>query len=184
LIFAHESCVSPRRAPIPATVPGRLPAASEEIPIVNRILAASLGRALGLGLALGVFATGCGSGGPTMGRVSGTVKVDGQPLTKGTVTFIATDGKNPNATGAIDSSGRYTLQTTEPGDGAVVGSYKVAISDVDADVMNTAVPGMPPPVQKSAIAKTYLDANTSGLTATVESGSNTKDFDLKGAAAK
>ena len=132
----------------------------------------------------GVFATGCGSGGPTMGRVSGTVKVDGQPLTKGTVTFIATDGKNPNATGAIDSGGRYTLQTTEPGDGAVVGSYKVAISDADSNALNTAMPGMPAPVQKSAIAKIYLDGNTSGLTATVESGSNTKDFDLKGAGAK
>jgi hypothetical protein len=186
LIVALESCASLRRAPIPAAVPGRLPVASEEIPIVNRILAASLGRGpgLGLALALGVFATGCGSGGPTMGRVSGTVKVDGQPLTKGTVTFIATDGKSPNATGALDSSGQYTLQTTEPGDGAVVGSYKVAISDVDANVMNTAVPGMPPPVQKSAISKIYLDGNTSGLTATVESGRNTKDFDLKGAGAK
>jgi len=119
-----------------------------------------------------------------MGRVSGTVKIDGQPLTKGTVTFIATDGKNPNATGAIDSSGGYTLQTTEPGDGAVVGSYKVAISDADSEAMNTAVPGMPPPVQKSAIPKSYLNANTSGLTATVEAGRNTKDFELKKAGAK
>jgi hypothetical protein len=163
-----------------------LPVASEENPIVNRIHAAGLGRHLGLGLALafGVLGSGCGSGGPTMGRVSGTVKVDGQPLTRGTVTFIATDSKNPNATGALDSSGRYSLQTTEPGDGAVVGSYKVAISDGDSKAMNTALPGMPPPVQKSAISKIYLDGNTSGLTATVESGSNTKDFELKGASAK
>ena len=43
---------------------------------------------------------------------------------------------------------------------------------------------MPPPVQKSAIAKIYLDGNTSGLTATVESGRNTKDFELKGAGKK
>jgi len=153
---------------------------------VNRLHAAGLGRRSGLGLALafGVLATGCGSSGPTMGRVSGTVKFNGQPLTKGTVTFIATDGKNPNATGALDSSGRYTLQTTEPGDGAVVGSYKVAISDANAEAMNTAMPGMPAPVQKSAIPKTYLDANTSTLTATVEAGGNTKNFDLTGATAK
>jgi len=151
---------------------------------VHRIHAATLGHRIGFGAALliGLFATGCGSGGPVMGRVSGTVKVDGQPLPKGTVTFIPTDGKSPNATGTI-TDGSYTLQTTEPGDGAVVGSYKVAISDVDASALNTALPGMPAPVSKSAIPKTYLDANTSGLTATVESGSNTKDFDLKGAAA-
>lgn len=148
---------------------------------MHRIHAATPGYRIGLGVALlfGLFATGCGSGGPTMGRVSGTVKVDGQPLTKGTVTFIATDSQRPNATGTISSSGTYTLQTTEPGDGAVVGAYKVAISDVDSSALNTALPGMPAPVSKSAIPKVYLDANTSGLTANVESGSNTKDFELK-----
>src|SRR4051794_39512672 len=112
----------------PATS-GRYPTDFQENLIVHRIHAATLGHRIGLGLALvfGLFATGCGSGGPAMGRVSGTVKVDGQPLTKGTVTFVSTDGQRPNATGAIDSNGNYTLQTTEPGDGAVVGSYKVAI---------------------------------------------------------
>jgi len=152
---------------------------------VHRNHAATLLRRAGLGVALifGLFATGCGSGGPTMGKVSGTVKVGGQPLAKGTITFIATDGKNPNATGAIEN-GSYTLQTTEPGDGAVVGSYNVAVSDADSAVMNTAVPGMPAPVQKSGIDKKYLDAGTSGLTATVEAGSNNKDFDLNAAAGK
>ena len=153
---------------------------------MQRIHAATLGHRIGLGAALmfGLCATGCGSGGPTMGRVSGTVKVDGQPLTKGTVTFISTDAQRPNATGAIDSSGGYTLQTTEPGDGAVVGTYNVAISDVDASALNTPMPGMPAPVAKSVIAKTYTDANTSGLTAAVKSGGNTHDFELKGAGAK
>ena len=148
--------------------------------------AATPGLRIGFGTALmfGLFATGCGSSGPAMGRVSGTVKVNGQPLTKGTVTFISTDGNRPNATGALDSSGGYTLQTTEPGDGALVGTYKVAVSDVDASALNTAMPGMPAPVAKSAIAKTYLDANASGLTATVAAGSNTQDFDLKAAGAK
>jgi hypothetical protein len=167
-------------------VPGRHSPVFEENLLVHRIHAATLGYRIVLGVALGfgLFATGCGASGPTMGRVSGTVKVDGQPLTKGTVTFIATDGQRPNATGTISSSGTYTLQTTEPGDGAVVGSYKVAISDVDSSTLNTALPGMPPPVSKSAISKVYLDANSSGLTANVEAGSNTKDFELKKAGAK
>jgi hypothetical protein len=122
---------------------------------------------------------GCGSGGPTMGRVSGTVTFQGKPLDSGTVTFIATDGKNPNATGAIKPGGTYSLQTSEPGDGAVVGDYKVAITDVDPSSFNTPLPGAPAAVPKSAIPKLYQDSSTSGLTAKVESGSNTKDFVLK-----
>lgn len=147
---------------------------------MHRIHAATFARRVGLGLAMtfGLFLMGCGSGGPTMGRVSGTVTVDGKPLSKGTIAFISTDAQRPNATGTI-TDGSYTLQTTEPGDGAVVGEYKVGISDVDSAALNTAMPGMPAPVQKSAIPKTYQDGNTSGLTAKVESGSNTKNFDLK-----
>lgn len=120
---------------------------------------------------------GCGSGGPVMGRVSGTVTYQGKPLPKGTVTFIPTDSTRPSATGTINN-GAYTLQTTEPGDGAVVGGYKVAVSDVDSEVMNTPVPGMPVEAPKSAIPKKYGDANASGLTAEVQSGSQTKNFDL------
>jgi hypothetical protein len=114
-----------------------------------------------------------------MGRVSGKVTADGKPLEAGTVTFISTDGNRPNATGAIASGGSYTLQTVEPGDGAVVGDYKVAISDVDAAALNTALPGAPVTAPKSAIPKMYQDANSSGLTAKVERGSNTHNFDLK-----
>jgi len=113
-----------------------------------------------------------------MGRVSGTVKAGGKPLEAGTVTFVSTDGQRPNATGAIQPGGTYTLQTVEPGDGAVVGDYKVAISDVDSTALNTALPGAPVAAPKSAIPKKYQDANASTLTATVERGSNTKNFDL------
>jgi hypothetical protein len=153
---------------------------------VERFHAAALLRRSGLGVAFMscLLALGCGSGGPVMGRVSGTVTSQGKPLTKGTVTFISTDGQRPNATGAISSSGTYTLQTSEPGDGAVVGQYKVAISDLDPNAFNTPLPGAPVQPQKSAIPKKYLDSNTSGLTATVEPGSNRKDFELDGTDAK
>jgi len=123
-------------------------------------------------------ATGCGSGGPTMGRVSGTVTFQGKPVEKGTVTFISTDGERPNATGDI-KGGSYTLQTTEPGDGAVVGDYKVIISDIDPNIANTELPGMKVKTPKSALPKKYHNADTSGLTVKVESGSQTKDFELQ-----
>jgi len=166
---------------LPRRSPGRPPPLIEEILIVHRFHAAVLGRRIGLGVA--VFAPlvvfGCGSGGPEMGRVSGTVKYQGKPLEAGTVTFIATDGQRPNATGTIQPGGSYSLQTAEPGDGAVVGDYKVAVTDIDPNSFNTALPGAPTKAAKSGIPKQYQDANSSGLTAKVESGSNTRDFDLK-----
>jgi hypothetical protein len=140
----------------------------------HRVWAASAVVALSV-----LVGPGCGSGGPTMGRVSGTVTADDKPLEAGTVTFISTDGQRPNATGDIKPGGTYTLQTVEPGDGAVVGEYKVAISGADAKAMNTALPGAPVKAPKSAIASDYADANKSGLTFKVEPGSNTKNFDLK-----
>jgi len=134
---------------------------------------------IGLGVALmsALAATGCGSSGPTMGRVSGTVTYKGKPIDKGTVTFISTDGERPNATGSIND-GSYTLQTTEPGDGAVAGEYKIAVSDIDSSLGNTELPGMPHKAPKSALPKKYMNADTSGLTAKVEAGSNTKDLPL------
>ncbi len=101
---------------------------------MRRLHAAALRYRVGHVVALlsALAAVGCGSSGPTMGRVSGTVTYKGKPLEKGTVTFLSTDGERPNATGPIQA-GSYTLQTTEPGDGAVVGEYKIAVSDIDPD---------------------------------------------------
>jgi hypothetical protein len=147
---------------------------------VDQYCVAAVGRRIGFIVAVAAMlaAAGCG-GGPTMGRVSGTVSAGGKPLDAGTVTFIATDGQRPNATGAIQPGGSYKLQTAEPGDGAVVGDYQVAISDVDSSTYNNALPGAPVAKPKSAIPSTYQDAKTSGLTARVERGNNKFDFDLK-----
>jgi hypothetical protein len=147
---------------------------------VKRLHAGAPQLRVGLAVALmsALAATGCGSGGPVMGRVSGTVTYQGKPIEKGTVTFISTDSERPNATGDING-GSYTIQTTEPGDGAVVGDYKVVISDIDPNLANTALPGAPVKKAKSALPKKYLNADTSELTVKVESGSQTKDFDLQ-----
>lgn len=137
-----------------------------------------LGVGLGVVLMSALAATGCGSSGPAMGRVSGTVTYKGKPLEKGMVTFIATDGERPNATGPIEA-GSYSLQTTEPGDGAVVGEYKIAVSDLDPNANIPELPGAPSKQPKSALPKQYLSADTSGLTFKVESGSQTKDIALE-----
>lgn len=130
-----------------------------------------------------VFATltssilvGCGASGPAKGSVSGKVTYKGQPVPKGTVTFVAVDAKGRNATGAINPDGSFTLQTENPGDGAILGDYKVTISARD-DVVLDYTPTKPVPPKMLAPAK-YESPESSGLTATVKSGSNTFNWEL------
>jgi hypothetical protein len=61
--------------------------------------------------------SGCG---PTMGTVSGSVTVDGQPVTSGVISFVPADGKGTPVTVDI-TSGNYTAQ-------AAAGSKRVQIS--------------------------------------------------------
>jgi hypothetical protein len=128
--------------------------------------------------ALCVIAMGCGSSGPQMGRVSGTVTHQGKPVTKGSVTFVSTVPERPNANGPIGPDGTYALQTTEPGDGAHVGDYLVSISGKAPEELNNPLPGAPVKVKSDLPAK-YEKPGTSTLKATVSPGSNTVNFDLK-----
>ena len=61
-----------------------------------------------------------GCTGDGMGEVSGTVKVDGQPLEKGASTFFPVDGKAATSGGAI-KDGHYSVRVPE-------GTMKVTIS--------------------------------------------------------
>ncbi|MCG6157783.1 carboxypeptidase-like regulatory domain-containing protein [Rubinisphaera margarita] len=89
----------------------------------------------------------CGCGGssdtPDLGRVSGTVTVDGKPADGVTVLFTPADGGR-SSTGQTDSSGHYELVYSSSEMGAKVGSHAVSISPASAmpndesdDLMNT-----------------------------------------------
>jgi len=127
--------------------------------------------------------SGCGKGNAiSLAKVSGSVTLDGQPLTKGAVQFMPDGSKGttgPMATGKIGPDGKFTLTTSTPDDGAQVGFYKVAVScweEVPFDPNNPKAP--PPP--KSLIPERYADAGMSGLTAEVKSGTkNEFTFELK-----
>ena len=138
----------------------------------------SFRKFLAVGIVVGVstWLSGCGGPGdaPETVAARGTVTVDGKPMPGLSVAFIPSSGKL--ATGETDDQGNFTLTTNEPGDGAVVGSYSVAISQVQE--VTEAMPGMegyekpaPPP-----FAKKYTDAQTSGLTATVNADPSKNDF--------
>jgi hypothetical protein len=129
-------------------------------------------------IAVSAGLVGCGGGPsdtPETVRAGGSVLVDGQPMPGLSVAFIPQNGKL--AVGETDDQGRFTLTTNEPGDGAVVGTYTVAINRVDQNVTE-AMPGMegyqkpePPP-----FAGKYTDASMSGLTATVDADPKKNDF--------
>lgn len=139
-----------------------------------------------------VFVAGCGSS-LKLNPVTGKVTLDGKPITDATVTFTPS-GAGAAAVGRTDANGVYTLMDNR-GDGAAgaeQGEYKVAVlwykpsgkdlsqqtgageEKKDDRAAHTTVQG--PTAQ---LPTSYLNPDTSGLTASVKAGSNTFDFDLK-----
>ena len=92
-------------------------------------------------LTLSVGCSGEDSNRPKTYPVSGTVKLNGNAVEGATVTFQLTEGKE-NAIGSTDKSGKYTLSTFKPNDGAVTGQYKVSITkyDVEAPKVSGSLP--------------------------------------------
>lgn len=114
---------------------------------------------------------GCGNS--KIGYVEGTVNLDGKPLEGAVVTFIPEKGRP--AYGRTNADGWYELQYTREEKGTLIGKNKVTIStervgDPDSD---------DPELQKSVPELVPAKYNRkTELTADVESGSNTFDFEL------
>jgi hypothetical protein len=118
---------------------------------------------------------GCGQD-SKLGRVHGTVRLDGKPLTNGTVRFVPSAGRA--ATGTIQSDGTYTLGTYKTSDGALVGTHKASIVASEAGSDSRPPYEAPKQKSKSLIPERYMAAGTSKLTFDVKPGDNTADFDL------
>lgn len=124
--------------------------------------------------------SGCGGGGdaPPLGRVSGTVTFQGEPVDGAEITFMSDDGVVAAAT--LGSDGTYQV-SSEYGRGIPLGTYHVAVTppapspeDVDDD-------GNPlvDQSQFDKIPDMYRDFAQSGLEITVTEGSNTFDVDMQ-----
>src|SRR5690606_2175471 len=120
-------------------------------------------------LVASIFFIGCGGLAenlPEFNPVTGTVRLDGQPLPNARVAFLPETGP---ASGAItDDAGKYELRHKSGEMGAVAGTHRVEIT---TDLDGTGVPGA-----EKVLAK-YNTAST--LSVTVQPGDNTHDFDLK-----
>ena len=99
---------------------------------------------------------GCSDGRPARVPVSGIVKIDGQPLTTGTIRFVPETGRA--AIGSIDKNGRFILTCYELNDGVPPGTHRISI---------TATEPVGNKVRWHAPVK-YSDHKTSGLTRQID----------------
>jgi hypothetical protein len=125
-------------------------------------------RALGLlaGL-LGLLAVSCDS---SVGKVSGKVTLDGQPLKGALVEFQPEDGGRPSM-GVTDDAGNYELLRSRQVKGAAVGKHTVRITTANESEGEDGKP-VPERVPPRYNAK-------SELVKEVTAGSNTIDLDLR-----
>jgi len=81
---------------------------------------------LGSALLIALFlSAGCGRG-PEVGKVHGTVTLDGKPLPKAVVTFVPVGGGRQSS-GFTDADGHYQLSFLGERMGARLGKHKVSI---------------------------------------------------------
>lgn len=137
--------------------------------------------------ALLLGSVGCGgpSDQPELGQVTGTVTLDGQPLSGVAVVFQPDNGRP--ASGRTDAEGRYELTYIRETLGTKIGRNRVEIApDEDAEEADTEDVANPDAQQPSArpikSGKRVVPAryNTnSELEVDVKPGDNTFDFELQ-----
>lgn len=124
-------------------------------------------RVLGaLAMAVCTASAGCSrSDRPPLGRVGGTVTLDGSPLSGALVVFVP-DGPGRSAIATTDAAGRYELSFLRDIAGANVGTHSVRITTATEDRGGKEI------LPDRYHAKTELKA-------TVKAGTNTLDFPLE-----
>lgn len=124
-----------------------------------------------VGLVLASILSGCsGENLPKLGKVTGTIKFDGKPLSGAMVEFDKVGGGVAPAFGKTDAAGKYELYYSRGAKGATVGDHEVRVTS-----FNDAGEGGK--AQKEFIPAKYNVMTE--LKATVKGGSQTLDFDLK-----
>ena len=115
---------------------------------------------------------GCGS--QDWGYLNGTIKLNGQPVGPGTITFEPVDAQRAGAIASFGEDGTYSVMSAGRKEGAPAGEYSVAI--VGGESFGEEVAG---PRPASKISQRYSTPATSNLTVTIERGTKTVDFDLE-----
>ena len=123
-------------------------------------------------LIMAALVMGCGKKtGPTLHQVSGIVKLNGEPLDTGSISFIPTNGEGATAGGVIDE-GKYSVKVpagakrVEIKAPKVVGQRK-AYDTADSPMID---------IVKERLPAKYHAAST--LTITIKGNQKDADFDL------
>jgi len=135
-----------------------------------------------VGVAL-VGTLGCGSkpGTAPTAKVTGTVTYKGQPADGASVAFVPDGGQGGRpASGTTDGSGKFTLSTFAPSDGAIPGKHKVLITEASGSSEPPPMPGMPDyKEKKSRFPAKYGNLQTTTFNAEVKTGGpNDFKFDM------
>jgi len=104
---------------------------------------------------------------PELAKVTGTVKMDGQPMS-GVVVNFNSDSSRPSS-GTTDDQGKFKLMFNEKMEGAAIGKHKVMLIKVPN--------GQGGQNSQMAIPMKYSFQST--LTADVTPGDNVVNFDLQ-----
>jgi hypothetical protein len=101
-------------------------------------------------------------------KVEGLVTLDGEKVSEVMVMFLPVKrGEGKPAFGVTDEEGNFELGTSNPGDGADPGEYKVVITErATGSKQENANKDAP----RKRIPKSYTDPNTSSLTFPVKPG--------------
>jgi hypothetical protein len=122
-------------------------------------------------LCASILVCGCNKeNAPGLGRVSGTVTMDGSPVADAAILFEPQGGTAGTSLGQTDASGKYELFYSRTHKGAVTGEHVVRINtyrETDDDK---------PQIRKETIPTKYN--SKSELKVTVTRGSNTHNFEL------
>ncbi len=106
---------------------------------------------------LALVLAGCGpDNGLDMARVRGRITHKGEPVRFGDVLFFVDEAKGsqgPSAVGKISQDGTYVLSTESPGDGAIVGFHKAAITGLDPKPIAAPVESEPRPISNTEAKK-------------------------------
>lgn len=114
---------------------------------------------------------GCGGRDlPDLAPVSGTVTLDGQPLSGVLVSFYPQSGGRPG-TGVTDEQGHYELMYVDGEEGTKLGPSRVEVTMMWPD-------GEPTPGVKDKVPPAYQGAGST-LNFEVKAGNNVFDIDMK-----
>jgi len=120
--------------------------------------------------------SGCGRSSDGRITASGSVTLDGSPLTDGNVIFYKDNASA--GVGAI-SNGAFTLSEAGNSEGIQPGTYQVSVESWEVEPNSVNEAGEIVAEGKSRIPEKYNSTGTSGLTAEVSAESSTFEFALK-----